>query len=133
MTHFEIYDDQMTQDEYEIQMTISSLAPGRLMLTLFLAAQSRRAARTAIIIRASHPATEPVYGAGQSQTFLRSCCDHHQYAFWSSGRGSYVPSRLIRTMRPDSNWRVCTILSLLWLNSTIEISLEAAPNRLATC
>ena len=69
MTQFEIYDDQMTQDEYEIQMTISSLAPGRLMLTLFLAAQSRRAARTAIIIRASHPATEPVYGAGQSQTF----------------------------------------------------------------
>ena len=40
-------------------MTISSLAPARLMLTLFLAEQRRRAARTAIIIRASQPATEP--------------------------------------------------------------------------
>ena len=56
----------------ETQMTISSLAPGRLMLTLFLAAQRRRAARTAIIIRASQPATEPVYNAGQSQIYTRA-------------------------------------------------------------
>ena len=76
MTHFEIYElewpDDSWQVQYEIQMTISSLAPVLgLMLTLFLAAQSRRAASTAIIIRASHPATEPVHG--QSSQICSTC------------------------------------------------------------
>ena len=40
------------------------------MLTLFLAAQSRRAASTAIIIRASHPATEPVHGHTTNMLYM---------------------------------------------------------------
>ena len=58
---------------HDIQITISSLAPpGRLMLTLFLAAHNRRAARTAIIIRANHPATEPADGQSPN-TFYTLC------------------------------------------------------------
>ena len=46
--------------------------------------------------------------------------------------GSTSPNRFIRTIRPDSYCSVRTILSLLWLNSTMDISLESAPNKLAT-